>query len=107
MAADARPCGALAVELAQALLTNTDSADFHPESEWIDLGLLVHSLETRGLYLMLNSAARDGRMRRIASLHRETDLGYPCIGSSEWGYFSSVGEAVLRAAHEAILHPRA
>ncbi len=97
----------LAQAVARAILPNTDPEEFHPHEDWHDLGMLVEVLETQGLYLMVNSATKAGAVRRIASFHRDTGWGYPCIGSSEWGYFAKLGEAVLRAAHEALLKPRA
>ncbi len=97
----------LAAEIARDLLPNTDPTGFRPHEDWHDLGLLVAGLEARGLYLMLNSAVKPPGVRRIASLHRDTGWGYPCIGSSEWGFFPTIGEAVLRAAHEALIQPRA
>jgi hypothetical protein len=97
---------ALARDVAKALFRATDPEEFRPEEDWHDLGMLIEALEVRGFCLMLNSAFRDGRIRRIAALHRETGQGYPCLGSSEWGPFERVGEAVLRAAHEALTAPR-
>jgi hypothetical protein len=96
----------MARDVAGALFTATAADEFRPEEDWHDLGLLVEALEIRGFCLMLNSAFRDGRIRRIDAFHRETGGGYPCVGSSEWGAFVTVGEAVLRAAHEALLAPR-
>ncbi|MAG57160.1 MAG: hypothetical protein CMJ83_12780 [Planctomycetes bacterium] len=78
---------------------------FDPVSSWADLGRLLEVLEGRGCYLMTNSV-NDPELRRMASLHRSTPHGYPCVGSSEWGTYARLGEAVLRAAHEALLHPR-
>jgi hypothetical protein len=98
---------ALAREVARVLLPNTAPETFRPHREWLDFGLLVEALEARGLFLMTNSATKDGRVRRTASFHRVTGLGYPCVGSSEWGPFATHGEAVLRAAHEALCRPRA
>lgn len=98
---------AAAREVAGALLPNTDPATFRPHVEWLDFGLMVEALEARGLYLMTNSATQNGRVRRTASFHRVTGQGYPCAGSSEWGFFATHGEAALRAAHEALLKPRA
>jgi hypothetical protein len=96
----------MARAVAGRLFTATEPDEFRPESDWHDLGVLVEALELEGFCLMLNSAWRDGRIRRIAAFHRETATGYPCVGSSEWGYFDRVGEAVLRAAHEALVSPR-
>jgi hypothetical protein len=96
----------MAGRVAEALFSATDPREFRPEEDWHDLGLLIDALEVRGFCLMLNSAFRDGRIRRIAALHRESAQGYPCIGSSEWGPFERIGEAVLRAAHEALTAPR-
>jgi hypothetical protein len=101
------PLAVLCADVARALLPNTDAAAFRPDREWLDFGLLIDAMEARGLYLMTNSATKDGRVRRTASFHRVTGLGYPCVGSSEWGYFATHGEAALRAAHEALLKPRA
>lgn len=103
MAADLRT---LAREVAKALFRATDPEEFRPEEDWHDAGMLVEALEARGFCLLLNSAWKDGRIRRIASFHKETAQGFPCAGSSEWGFFPTVGEAVLRAAHEALLNPR-
>lgn len=98
---------AAAREIARILLPNTDPAGFRPHREWLDFGLLIEALEVRGLYLMTNSATKDGRVRRTASFHKVTGLGYPCAGSSEWGPFATHGEAVVRAAYEALVKPRA
>ncbi|HYC78543.1 MAG TPA: hypothetical protein VEI02_13025 [Planctomycetota bacterium] len=98
---------ALARATARELLAGTDPATFRPHDDWLDLGLLVRAMEARGLYLMTNSALKDGRVRRMASFHRDTGRGYPCVGASEWGFFATHGEAVLRAAHEAVTRPRA
>jgi hypothetical protein len=95
----------MAGEVARALLRATDPEEFHPEEDWTDLGMLIEALEARGLCLMLNSAYRDGRIRRIAALHKETPEGFPCFGTSEWGTFDRIGEAVLRAAHAALIAP--
>jgi hypothetical protein len=97
----------LAREVAGVLLPNTDPAGFHPHRDWLDFGLLIEAMEVRGLNLMTNTARKEGRVRRTASFHRETALGYPCIGSSEWGWFATHGEAALVAAHEALTKPRA
>jgi hypothetical protein len=96
----------MARDVAKALFRATDPEEFRPEEDWHDLGMLIEALEIRGFCLLLNSAFRDGRIRRIASFHRETDQGFPCLGSSEWGFFARAGEAVLRAAHEALIRPR-
>jgi hypothetical protein len=93
-------------EVAKALFRATDPEEFRPEEDWHDVGMLIDALEAKGFCLLLNSAWRDGRIRRIASFHRETEQGFPCAGSSEWGFFPTVGEAVLRAAHEALTNPR-
>jgi hypothetical protein len=104
---DARPdLRPLARAVAGALFRATDPEEFRPEEDWHDLGMLIEALEIRGFCLLLNSAFRDGRIRRIASFHKETEQGFPCAGSSEWGFFDRVGEAVLRAAHEALTKPR-
>jgi hypothetical protein len=92
----------MAADVARALFRATDPAEFSPQDDWHDLGMLVEALEVRGFCLLLNSAFQGGRIRRIASLHRETDQGFPCMGSSEWGFYARVGEAVLRAAHQAV-----
>jgi hypothetical protein len=97
----------MARDVVKALFRATDPEEFHPESDWHDLGMLIDALEVRGLCLLLNSAFQGGRVRRIASLHQETGQGFPCRGSSEWGFYPTVGEAVLRAAHEALITPRA
>lgn len=103
MTVDART---MARDVAKALLRATDPEEFRPEEDWYDLGMLIDALEARGFCLLLNSAFRDGRIRRIASFHQETPHGFPCVGSSEWGFFDRPGEAVLRAAHEALTSPR-
>jgi hypothetical protein len=94
-------------EIARLLLPNTEAKQFRPHREWLDFGLLVEALEAQGLYLMTNSATKDGKVRRTASFHKVTGFGYPCVGSSEWGPFQTHGEAVVRAAYEALVKPRA
>jgi hypothetical protein len=94
---------AMARDVARAMFRATDPEEFRPEEDWHDLGMLVEALEVRGYCLLLNSAFQSGRIRRIASLHRETEQGFPCAGSSEWGFYPRVGEAVLRAAHQAVV----
>jgi hypothetical protein len=96
----------MAGAVARALFRATDPDEFHPEEDWHDLGMLIDALEIRGFCLLLNSAFREGRIRRMASLHKESEQGFPCVGSSEWGFFDRIGEAVLRAAHEALTNPR-
>lgn len=95
----------MAEEVRRVLLTQTAPGDFDPVDDWYDLGLLVQAMEVQGHYLMLNSACEQ-QLRRTAAFHRTTSQGYPCTGSSEWGPFATVGEAVLRAAHESLIHPR-
>jgi hypothetical protein len=89
-----------------SVLFPDDARSFDPVGSWQDLGRLLETLEARGMYLMTNSVADPG-VRRMASFHKMTPQGYPCVGSSEWGRYPSLGDAVLRAAHEALLHPRA
>src|SRR5262245_43735884 len=101
--ADLRP---MARAVAQALFRATDPDEFRPEEDWHDRGSLTEALEVRVFCLLLDSAYQGSRVRRIASLHRETAQGFPCMGSSEWGFFEHIGEAVLRAAHEALTAPR-
>jgi hypothetical protein len=96
----------LAEDLRRRLFPDRPPGDFDPVRRWDDLGLLVTALEAQGLFLMTNSAA-DPMVKRMASFHRSTPRGFPCAGSSEWGRFPTHGEAILRAAHEAILAPRA
>ena len=95
----------MARDVARWLFRTTDPEEFHPEDDWHDLGMLIEALEIRGFCLLLNSAFQGGRIRRIASLHRETEQGFPCMGSSEWGFYPKIGEAVLRAAHQALAAP--
>ncbi len=82
------------------------SGGFDPVRNWNDLGRLVLALEARGCFLMTNSAA-DPAVKRMASFHKSTPRGFPCVGSSEWGRFATHGEAILRAAHQAVTAPRA
>ena len=96
----------MARAVAGALFRATDPDEFRPEEDWHDLGMLIEALEIKGFCLLLNSAWQGDRIRRIASLHRESDKGFPCMGSSEWGFYKHIGEAVLRAAHEALTAPR-
>ena|SRR5687767_12700152 len=92
----------MARDVAKSLFRATDPEEFRPEEDWHDLGMLIEALEIRGFCLLLNSAFQGGRIRRIASLHQETEQGFPCMGSSEWGFYPKVGEAVLRAAYLAL-----
>jgi hypothetical protein len=69
-AADLRP---MAGAVARALFRATDPDEFRPEEDWHDLGMLIEALEIRGFCLLLNSAFRDGRIRRMASLHKESE----------------------------------
>ena len=103
----------MSAELAQksneirALLFPGDGASaFDPVNCWSDFGRMLEALEARGCFLMTNSVD-DPSVRRMASFHRSTARGYPCVGSSEWGTFERLGEAVLLAAHEALTKPRA
>ena len=96
----------MARAVAGALFRATDPDEFRPEEDWHDLGMLIEALEIKGFCLLLNSAWQGKRIRRMASLHRESDQGFPCMGSSEWGFYEHIGEAVLRAAHEALTAPR-
>jgi len=96
----------LADEVCAVLWPDLSPGSFDPISRWEDLGRLLESLEDRGCYLMTNTVA-DPKLRRMAAFHRATERGYPCVGASEWGAFARLGDAVLRAAHEALTHPRA
>lgn len=96
----------LAEALRQRLLPTLAAGSFAPQSSWEHLGLLVQSMETRGCYLMTNSAVAPA-LKRMASFHRSTPQGFPCVASSEWGPFTTHGEAILVAAHAAVFHPRA
>ncbi len=97
----------MATTVAKALLPDIDPPTFDPVGRWDHVGLLISAFESRRIFLMVNSATKDGRIRRIAALHRDTGVGYPCVGSSEWGFFATHGEALLRAAYEAVTRPRA
>ena len=79
---------------------------FAPQSSWSDLGGMLEALEGQGLYLMTNSVA-DPKVRRMASFHRATPKGYPCVGMSGWGSYETVGGAILCAAFEALTRPLA
>ena len=96
---------ALAEDVRSALSLDLAAGAFDPVTRWDHLGILLERLEEDGCYLMTNSVA-DPELRRMASFHRMTDRGYPCVGASEWGRFERLGEAVLRAAHETLLQPR-
>lgn len=96
----------LAEETRQRLLPALAPGSFAPQHNWDHLGQLVESMEARGCYLMTNSAATPN-LRRMASFHRSTARGFPCVGTSEWGSFATHGEAVLLAAHAALFEPRA
>lgn len=98
-------CPQLAEEIRQRLFPTLPVDGFAPQKDWADLGRLVTALEARGLYLMTNSAVAPA-LKRMASFHRSTPAGFPCAGSSEWGPFATHGEAILRAAHAALLHPK-
>lgn len=80
-------------------------APFDPAGDWTHLGALVEGMESRGYYLMLNSAVSP-QLKRVAAFHRVEGGGFPCAGSSEWGPYATIGEAVLRAAHESLFAPR-
>lgn len=96
----------LAEETRQQLLPASVPGSFSPQRSWDDLGRLVLAMEARGCFLMTNSAATP-ELKRMASFHRSTARGFPCVGSSEWGPFTAHGEAVLLAAHAALFHPQA
>lgn len=98
---------AMASVVAKALVPEVEAATFDPVGDWRHAGAIIAALEKQRVFLMVNSATKDGRVRRIAALHRDTGTGYPCVGSSEWGFYPTLGEAVLRAAHEAVTKPRA
>ena len=66
---------------------------------------VVDVMESHGYFLMVNSIAAP-RLKRIAAFHRVTPEGFPCAGSSEWGPYPTLGEAILRAADEALFRPR-
>ncbi len=74
---------------------------FRPHRDWADLGRLVETMESRGCYLLLNTADV-GRIRRMASFHASRDGGFPLLGSSGWGEFATIGEAVVVAAARAL-----
>ena len=82
-----------------------EEAGFDPLHQWSDLGRLIESMESSGYHLLLNSAAQP-ELRRMAAFHRDSDLGFPCAGSSEWGPFPKVAHAVILAADEALFRPR-
>lgn len=82
-----------------------DAGRFAPADDWNHLGMLIDAMESRGYFLLVNSASTR-RLKRMASFHLMTDQGIPCAGSSDWGPFPTIGEAVLRAAHEALFNPR-
>ena len=98
-----RSLESLASEVSSELFGSEES--IRPWDSWSDLGRLLEAMEDRGCYLMTNSVADPG-VRRMASFHRHKQGGYPCVGSSNWGGFETLGEAVLRAAHEALISPR-
>ncbi len=92
-------------KLRLVLAPETEEGAFDPAHDWEHLGLVVTRMEEKGYFLMVNSTAT-AYLKRVASFHLITDRGFPCAGSSEWGPFPTIGEAVLRAAHEALFHPR-
>jgi len=98
--------GRLSEEIRAALFPDEPPGGFDPIGSWDDLGRMLEALEGRGCYLMTNSVS-DPSLRRMASFHRSTARGYPCVGSSEWGAFERLGDAVVMAAHEALTRPRA
>ena len=103
MSADA---ATLAEEVREILFPDDPQGSFDPISRWGDLGRLLESLEQRGCYLMTNTVS-DPDVRRMASFHRSTDRGFPCVGASGWGPYESLGEAVLVAARAALSDPEA
>ncbi|MEE2711174.1 MAG: hypothetical protein VX913_00220 [Planctomycetota bacterium] len=103
MSADA---ASMADDVRQVLFPETASGAFDPIACWEDFGRMIEALESRGCFLMTNTVS-DPKVRRMASFHKSTEQGYPCVGASEWGPFARLGEAVLMAAHEALLEPRA
>ena len=96
----------LADDVRQVLFPETAEGGFDPVGRWEDFGRMIEALESRGCFLMTNTVS-DPQLRRMASFHQSTNEGYPCLGASEWGAFARLGEAVLLAAHEALLKPRA
>ena len=92
-------------EIRAVLFPDEPAGGFDPVGRWEDLGRLLEALEDRGCFLMTNSVD-DPTLRRMASFHRSTARGYPCVGSSEWGMFARVGEAIVVAAHETLINPR-
>ena len=96
----------LADDVRQVLFPETAAGGFDPVGRWEDFGRMIEALESRGCFLMTNTVS-DPQLRRMASFHKSTNEGYPCLGASEWGAFARLGEAVLLAAHEALLKPRA
>ena len=96
----------IAEDVRSALFPESSPGSFDPTAEWRDLGRLVTAMEARGCFLMTNSAS-EPKLKRMASFHRSTPRGFPCVGSSEWGPYATHGEAILRAAAEALLRPRA
>ena len=101
MSADA---ASLADEVRGILFPEIAEGDFDPVSRWQDLGRLLESLEDRGCFLMTNTVS-DPAVRRMASFHRSTDKGFPCVGASGWGPYDRLGEAVLVAAREVLSGP--
>lgn len=93
-------------EIRAVLFPDEPAGGFDPVNSWADFGRMLEALEARGCFLMTNSVS-DPTLRRMASFHRSTARGYPCVGSSEWGAFERLGEAVVTAAHEALTKPRA
>lgn len=96
----------LADEVRQVLFPDEAAGRFDPVARWEDFGRLIEALEARGCFLMTNTVS-DPVLRRTASFHKSTNQGYPCVGATAWGPFATLGEAVLVAAHEALLRPRA
>jgi len=84
---------------------DADPSAFDPLGSWEDLGRLVDGMEGQGYYLMV-STARMPHLKRMAAFHVVTKEGFPCAGSSGWGPFETIAEAVLRAADEALYRPR-
>lgn len=96
----------LAEEVRKLLFPSRAPGSFDPAASWADLGELVQAMEARGCFLMTNST-NEPALKRMASFHKATPRGFPCVGASEWGPFSTHGAAILKAAHAALTAPRA
>ena len=99
------PLAEMSEKLRLVLAAARQEGTFDPAHDWEHLGLLVTRMEEKGYFLMVNSSATT-HLKRVASFHLVSERGFPCAGSSEWGPFPTIGEAVLRAAYEALFHER-